>query len=637
VQAAAELSGRFPAGVWLIELARTADPTAIVAVARAALGVSLSPGRSELDSLCEHLGRAEALLLLDNCEHVLDAAAELVATLVERCPGVRVLCTSREPLDLAGEQVMPVRPLEPFGDAMVLLDQRAREVDPDLDVLGADRPGALEICRRLDGVPLAVELAAARAATMSLDEIARGLDDRFRLLAVGRRRSLERHQTLRAAVDWSHQLLNMPAQRVLRRLAAFAGGFDAQGARAVAVLPGEDLDVDGVLASLVRCSMVQRDRTPAGTRYRLLETIRSYARERLADAGEATTVGRAHAEWVVTLIDVPFEAWATAGSGLYPRFAAERDNWREAVGFALTNRMPHLAVRLLSNLGCAEMDEAGPLAAAALALDGVEDVPGYHWLHWTIASRGAIEEDVDLLLGHVEQFGARCATPQERAYGAPYLSVLAMFTGVGSALAPIEEALAVPGISPQLRANLEHYRSLWSNFPEPNDIEAARHAVRVAQDANTIWVPITQAFLAVALRRDHPDEALAMAQEALGADLDALGPYGRAVVSSSTAIAVSEVPLRAAAAHLRDGLSGLQATLTGAEMGYFAACANVLARAGHPAAAVVRSFVVNHDRTSFYAVLLPDLPDASAPQDTPALIEVVRSALDEVLSTEGET
>jgi hypothetical protein len=314
----------------------------------------------------------------------------------------------------------------------------------------------------------------------------------------------------------------------------------------------------------------------------------------------------------------------------------ERDNWREAVGFALTNRMPFLAVRLLSNLGCAEMDEAGPLAAAALALEGIEDVPGYHWLHWTIASRGAIEGDVDLLR-HVEHFGARCASPQERAYGAPGLSVLAMFTGVGSALVPIEEALAVPGISPQLRAYLEQFRSLWSNFPEPNDIEAARRAVRVAQDADSLWVPIVQAFLAVALRRDHPGEALAVAQEALGADLDALGPYGRAVVSSSTAIAVSEVPVGAAAAHLRDGLSGLQTTLTGAEMGYFAACANVLARAGHPAAAVVRSFVVNHDRTSFYAVLLPDLPDASAPQDTPALIEVVRSALDEVLSTEGET
>jgi predicted ATPase/DNA-binding SARP family transcriptional activator len=636
IQAAAELSDRFPGGVWLIELARTGDPTAIVAVARTALGASLSPGRSELEALGDHLGRMEALLVLDNCEHVLDAAAELVVALLERCPGVRVLCTSREPLDLAGEQVMPVRPLDPSGDAVVLLDQRAREVDPDLDVLVVERPSALEICRRLDGVPLAIELAAARASTMTLDEIARGLDDRFRLLGVGRRRSVERHRTLQTAVDWSHQLLNEPAQRLFRRLAAFAGGFDADAARAVAVLPAEGLDVDAVLASLVRCSMVQRDRTPAGTRYRLLETIRSYAHERLAEAGEATTVGRAHAEWVVTLVDIPFEVWATAGSGLYQRFAMERDNWREAVGFALTNRMPHLAVRLLSSMGCGEMDEAGALAAAALALEGVEDVPGYHWLHWTIAGRGAIEGDVELLR-HVALFDARCPTPQERAHGAPYLSVLAMFTGAGSALAPIEEALALPGLSPQLRAYLEHYRSLWSNFPEGSDIEAARRALRMAEDVNSLWVPLVQAFLAVALRRDHPDEALAVARKALEADLDALGPYSRALVSSTTAIAVSEVPVRAAVAHLRDGLAGLQARLTGAEMGYFAVCAKVLARAGHPAAAVIRSFVVNHDLTSFYAILLPDLLEASAPQDASAVIEVVRSALDDLLSTPTET
>jgi hypothetical protein len=436
-------------------------------------------------------------------------------------------------------------------------------------------------------------------------------------------------------VDWSYQLLNEPAQRLIRRLAAFAGGFNAEAAVAVAVLPGEDLDVDTVLASLVRWSMLQRDRTPGGVRYRLLETIRSYAEERLAEAGEATTVGRAHAEWVVTLVDIPFEVWATAASGLYQRFATERDNWRDAVGFALANQVPYLAVHLLSNMGCAEIDEAGPLAAAALALEGIEDVPGYHWLHWTIASRGAIEGDVDLLR-QVALFDARCATPQERAYGAPYHSVLAMFTGVGSPLAPIEEALALPGLSPQLRAYLEHYRSLWSNFPEPNDIEAARRAVQVARDANSLWVPTVQAFLAVALRRDHPDEALAVAQEALGADLDALGPYARAVISSSTAIAVSEVPLGAAVAHLRDGLSGLQATLTGAEMGYFAVCAKVLAQAGHPSAAAIASFVRNHDLTSFYAILLPDLPEVSAPQDMSTVIEVVRSALDDVLSARTE-
>jgi predicted ATPase/class 3 adenylate cyclase len=635
VQAAAQVSGRFPGGVWLIELARTGDPRAMVAVARAALGASVGPGRSELESLCDHLGPAEALLVLDNCEHVLDAAGDFVAELLERCPGVRMLCTSREPLDLAGEQVLPVRPLEPGGAGLVLLDERVREVDPDIDVLGSERADALEIGRRLDGVPLALELAAARAATMTLGEIARGLDDRFRLLAAGRRHSVERHQTLRATVDWSHQLLGEPAQRLLRRLAPFAGGFDADAVAGVATLPGEDLGVDEVLASLVRCSMVQRDRTPAGTRYRLLETIRSYAHERLSGAGEATIIGRAHAEWVVTLLDHPFEVWATAGSGLYQRFEAERDNWREAVGFALANQLPDLAVPLLSNVGCTQTDEAGPLAAAALTLEGIETVPGQHWLHWTIASRGAIELDADLL-GHLDAFEAGCASPQERANAAPYRSVLAVVSGAGSPLAPIEEALAVPGLTPQFSAYLENFRSIWSNTPEPGDIEAARRAVRANVDANSAFVPTAQAFLAAALRRDHPDEALAVAREAVEADLDALGPFGRASVLSQTAVTISEVALEAAVPYLRDRLTGLQPTLTGPEKVYFAVCASVLARAGHPAAPVVRSFVLNHGLAPTYASLLPDLPDAPAPNDMHALIEILRSALNDVLSSAAD-
>ena len=473
-------------------------------------------------------------------------------------------------------------------------------------------------------------------ATTTLGEIARGLDDRFRLLASGRRRSVPRHQTLRAAIDWSHQLLDESSQRVFRRLAVFAGGFDAEGARAVAVLSGEDLDVDATLASLVRCSMVQRDRTGVGTRYRLLETIRSFAQDRLEEAGETTTVGRAHAEWMVGLVDHPFEVWSTAGSGLYQRFEAELDNWREAVGFALANELPHLAVPLLSNMGCTQVDEAGPLAAAALALDDVEDVPGYHWLHGTIASRGAIKMDVDLL-GHVELFEAGCASPQERAHAAPHCSVLALVTGVGSPLDPIEQALAVPGLSPQLAANLKNFRSVWSNTPEPGDIEAARDAVRAARDANTVWVPLVQSFLAMALRKDHPDEAMAVAQAALEGDLDAMGPFGRATLVVSIAIIVVGIPVADAAGHLRERLTGLQATLTGPEKVYFAVCANVLSRAGHPAAAVVRSFVLNSGLAPVYARLLPDLPTAPAPQDMHVLIDIIRCALDDVLSlAEGD-
>ena len=629
VQGAAELSSSFPAGVWLVELARTRDAEAVMSIARAALGVNPAPGRSELESLCDHLGQGQVLLVVDNCEHVVDAAAELVATVLERCPSVRVLCTSREPLDLTGEQVMPVGPLEPDGHALTLFGERVREADPELDVVGAERAVGLEICRRLDGVPLAIELAAARAATMTLGEIAAGLDDRFRLLAGRRRRSDERHQALRATVDWSHDLLTETAQRLLRRLGVFAGGFQVDAAQAVAVLPGEELDAAEVLGTLVRCSMVQRDRAPGASRYRLLETIRSYAQERLEGAGEMSTVGRAHAEWMAGLVDHPFEVWATAGSGLPQRFRAERDNWRQAVGFAVAAQLPHLAVRLLSNPGSAQLEESGPMAAAALALDGIQDVPRAHWLHWILAGRGAVEMDPGLL-DHVELFEVGCASAPELAHAAVYRGVRAAATGIGLPYAPIEEALAGSDLSPQLSAYLEMYRAIWRNWPD-TDVEAALHALRANEAANTIWVPIAQAVVAMALRKTRPDEALAMVQEVVIADLSALGPYERSSLSTCTAIALSEIPIGAAAAHLCNQLTSLQDALTSVEMVYLAVCAHVLGRADHPAAGIVRSFLVDNGFTGTYASLLPNLPDVRPPADMPELLEVVRSALCDLL------
>jgi predicted ATPase len=593
--------------------------------------LSPTPGRSDLASLCDYFGPTEALMVLDNCEHLLDAAADLVAEMVERCPGVRVLCTSREPLNLAGEQLLPVRPLDPSGDALILLDDRVREVAPDLDVLGVEQAAALEICQRLDGVPHALELAAARAATMTLDEIARGLDDRFRLLASGRRRSVERHQTLRASLDWSHQLLSEPAQRLFRRLAVFAGGFDTDAAQAVAVQSGENLEVAELLASLVRSSIAEHDRTSSRTRFRLLETIRSYAQERLQEAGEATSVSRAHAEWMVSLVGHPFEEWCTAGSGLYQRFEAERDNWREAVGFALASQDPRLAVSLLTNMGCIETEEAVPLAAEALKLPGVEAVPGYHWLHRTIAMRGGMLFDAELLT-HVDQFDAKCTSPQERAYLAHSHATRGVVTGYGPNLGPIAQALAIPGLSPQLVAFLKLHQSMWTNWPEPVDIEVARRAVEAARKANTIYVPLAEAFLAGALRKDHPDEALALAHKVVETDLDELNPFARAGIHASTSTIVTDVPVHAAAVYLRDRLAGLQASLTGVEMTYFAVCANVLARANHPAAATIRSFVVSHGHAHTYANLLPDLPETSAPKEMDRLIATVRIALDEVIS-----
>ncbi len=231
LQAAIDVQPRFPGGAWLAELARTGDPDAVGSVVVGALAAAPTPNGAAVDAVCDHLGATRSILVLDNCEHVVDAAADLASAVLARCPNVVVIATSREPLDVEGEQVVPVRPLDAQTDAVSLFVERAQSVDPEFVLDGASRDAVEEICARLDGVPLAIELAAARVDTMAAADIAARLDDRFRLLASGRRRSVDRHQTLRATLEWSHQLLGDDEQRLLRRLGVFAGGFTADAAR----------------------------------------------------------------------------------------------------------------------------------------------------------------------------------------------------------------------------------------------------------------------------------------------------------------------------------------------------------------------------------------------------------------------
>ena len=260
LHAAVEQLPAFPGGAWLVELARTGDPDAVASVMVAALGAAAQPGRSDTDIVCDHLASSRSLVLLDNCEHVLDAAADLAVAVLDRCPGVVVFATSREPLDLDGEQVVPVRPLDPETEAVSLFAERARSIDPEFDL---DDPATAlavqEICRRLDGVPLAVELAAARVDAMSASDIATRLNDRFRLLASGRRRSVDRHQTLRATLEWSHQLLDEPERALLRRLGVFSGGFSAGAVGAVCVT-GDAFDTRRV-ARVARSQVARAVRT----------------------------------------------------------------------------------------------------------------------------------------------------------------------------------------------------------------------------------------------------------------------------------------------------------------------------------------------------------------------------------------
>ncbi|MFJ5804729.1 AfsR/SARP family transcriptional regulator [Streptomyces sp. NPDC093093] len=298
--AAGHPDGMWPDGVWLVELAPVDDPEDVAEAALAALGARQTKlrgaaaeelraltergGDDPLARLVEHCGRRDLLLLLDNCEHVIDAAAVLAERLLTHCPGVQILATSREPLGVPGEALRPVEPL-PDPVALRLLADRGAAARPGFRVED-DPAAAAEICRRLDGMPLAIELAAARLRLLTPRQIADRLDDRFRLLTSGSRTVLPRQQTLRAVVDWSWDLLDAPERAVLRRLSVFAGGCDLAAAEAVCAGPDADAVVDA-LGSLVDKSLVVAAPGPDGDmRYRLLETVAEYASERLDEAAE---------------------------------------------------------------------------------------------------------------------------------------------------------------------------------------------------------------------------------------------------------------------------------------------------------------------------------------------------------------
>ncbi|MCO1658972.1 BTAD domain-containing putative transcriptional regulator [Pseudonocardia humida] len=278
----------------------TADqlPAALLSAAgRAALVRVQEEGAPDtLDRLLSALGGADAVLVLDNCEHLVDGVARLTATLLESCPRLRVLATSREPLGVPGEVLHPVDALAPDA-AVQLFAERGAAVRPGFRLTPDVRAAAAEICRRLDGQPLPIELAAARLRTLNPAEIAARLGDRFRLLTSGARTALPRHQTLRAVVDWSWDLLGEPERAVARRLSVFAGGATARDAEAVCAAPGglSPDDVFDLLASLVDKSMVVAVTGAGPTRYRMLETIREYAGERLDEAGERTATEATHA------------------------------------------------------------------------------------------------------------------------------------------------------------------------------------------------------------------------------------------------------------------------------------------------------------------------------------------------------
>ncbi|MCA1843194.1 MAG: AfsR/SARP family transcriptional regulator, partial [Actinobacteria bacterium] len=307
IQLGTQVLGDYPDGVFLVEFAPLADPALVPRQVAAALGMAVE-GVETLPALVDRLGRylesRHLLLLLDNCEHLVGAIAALTETLLARCPKVVVLATSRESLGVAGERIWRVPSLSE-DDGVALLCQRAREAAPAFALTPANAPAVGQICRRLDGIPLAIELAAARVSHLSPAQVAERLDDRFRLLTGGARTALPRHQTLLAAMEWSYQLLSEAERAVLRRLSVFAAGFSLEAAEAVGSALGDvtATEVLDVLGHLVDKSLVVAEHRQHAVRYGLLETVRQYAAERLGEAGEAEDTRRRHCHFFVSLAD----------------------------------------------------------------------------------------------------------------------------------------------------------------------------------------------------------------------------------------------------------------------------------------------------------------------------------------------
>src|SRR5712675_91546 len=314
--AAWRLLPRFADGVYAIELAPLADPELVPVVVATALGLELASGTASPQSVATALRAKQLMLVLDNCEHVVDAAARMAEALLRANPAVRVIATSREPLRVEGEWVYPVPPLavpaegSPESEdplrygAVRLFVERARAAMSSFSPDGRAAAAIAGICRHLDGIPLAIELAASRVAALGIEGLAARLDDRFTLLTGGHRTALPRHQTLRATLDWSHELLTEPECVVLRRLAIFAGGFTLQAASAVAA--DDEIaapDVVDCVGSLVAKSLVTTAAGGATIRYRLLETTRAYGLEKLVEGGEFDAVARRHARRYLDLFE----------------------------------------------------------------------------------------------------------------------------------------------------------------------------------------------------------------------------------------------------------------------------------------------------------------------------------------------
>jgi predicted ATPase len=366
LQVAAEVLDEYPDGVFFVDLAPITDETVIAPTIAVTVGLSVAtdaragPAVPIEELLLVHLERRKTLLVFDNCEHLLDASAGVADEILSRCPDVRIVATSREPLDVEGEQTWRVPSLSvPDGaldadasEAVSLFTSRARSVRPGFDLTAQNVEAVVEVCRRLDGIPLAIEFAASRVSHMSPQEIASRLNDLFRLLTGGRHR-IQRQQTLETALDWSHGLLSDDEQALLRRLAVFSGTFSLDAVEGIC--SGDGVEGDRILddiASLVAKSLVTIEESDGRTRYRLIETIRQYAAKKLHDAGEADRYRIRHRDWYQARVEsYPWqEVFRPFGVSINPEWTNDIANIRAALEWSDGEGRGDLVIKMAAHL-----------------------------------------------------------------------------------------------------------------------------------------------------------------------------------------------------------------------------------------------------------------------------------------------
>ncbi|MFJ8635552.1 ATP-binding protein [Streptomyces sp. NPDC093568] len=422
-----------PDGVWHVELAPVRDPEFVDYAIVEALGLTDHTTRLPHETLLEHLAGRELLLILDGFEHLVDACAALATDLLRRLPGLSVLAVGRRPLGVAGERLFP---LEPLGedDAVELFVERAAQ----RGVAVPDDPDIRELCRRLDGIPLAIELAAGRLRTLGPGQLLERLDDRFRLLTGGGPDALPRHRALRTAVGWSHELCT-PEERLLwARLSVFAGRFDLEAAEYVCGGLGLHADdVLDVLSELLDQSVVAREETPVGVRYRMLDTIRAYGADWLAATGDAARLRRRHRDWYLGLTTwCELEWFSPRQHEVAARVEAELPNLRDALEYCLGEPdEAHLGQYLAGALwfhwvGCGRLSEGRRWLEQALALDSGHERSRLKAL-WVLGYVAILQGDAVPALGMLlecREAAERAADPSAVAYAEHRTGCLALIS-----------------------------------------------------------------------------------------------------------------------------------------------------------------------------------------------------------------